>query len=170
MVIILRKRGSAFKTILMILIGVVALIFLSSYLMPLLMRNSFLLTTKYEQAMKLFSFGSGNWFDNIPSSPKMRITEFMNVAEEYIRKPWFAPLGKGFCGTVKDHLGLFTDLTEFSFSKWELDLFKRMQYDHDTKECGCKGTRRQRNTAVKEHGSRGAWRQRNLAAKGYRCG
>lgn len=122
MVIILRKRGSAFKTILMILIGVVALIFLSSYLMPLLMRNSFLLTTKYEQAMKLFSFGSGNWFDNIPSSPKMRITEFMNVAEEYIRKPWFAPLGKGFCGTVKDHLGLFTDLTEFSFSKWELDL------------------------------------------------
>lgn len=122
MVLILHKRGSALKTIIMILVGVVALIFLASYLMPLLMKNSFLLSTKYEQAMKLFSFRSGNWFDNMPSSPKMRITEFMNITEEYIRKPWYALFGKGFCGTIKDHLGMFTDLTEFSFSKWELEL------------------------------------------------
>ena len=52
----------------------------------------------------------------------MRIAEFLNIAEEYLRKPWYALFGKGFCGTIKDHLGLFEDLSEFSFSKWELEL------------------------------------------------
>ena len=122
MTLILRKKGSTTKTIIMIIIGVITLMILSSYLMPLLMKNSLLLTTKYEQAIKLFSFESDNWFDNLPASPKMRIGEFMNIIEEYAHKPWFALLGKGFCGTIKDHLGLFDELTEFSFSSWELDL------------------------------------------------
>lgn len=122
MVTILAKKGSALKTIVMVMIGVFVLLFLGFYLMPLLMKNSMLLTTKYEQAMKLFAFNSDNWFENIPSSPKMRITEFMNIAEEYFRKPWYAVFGKGFCGTIQDHLGLFDDLSEFAFSRWELEL------------------------------------------------
>lgn len=121
MVAIMLRRRSIVKTMIMILIGVLALAFLTSYLLPLLMNNSFLLATKYEQAVKMFSFGSENWFENIPSSPKMRITEFMNIIEEYVSKPWFAFFGKGFCGTIKDRLGLFTDLDEFSFSIWELN-------------------------------------------------
>lgn len=122
MVVIMRKKGSAVKTIAVIFIAIIILVVMSTYIMPLLMNNSLLLTTKFEQAKSLFSFNSGDWFENLPASPKMRITEFMNIVAEYLKKPWYGVFGKGFCGTIKDNLGLFDELNEFSFSQWELQL------------------------------------------------
>lgn len=122
MILLMRRNGSPIKTVLVLVLGVVTLMLLLNYLLPLLMQQSLLLTTKFDQAKQLFSFTSDDWFANIPSSPKMRITEFMNVAEEFMQKPWFLIFGKGFGGTIKDNLGLFNDLSEFAFSQWELEL------------------------------------------------
>lgn len=122
MVIIILKQGKAVKTVLMLFVGCLVLFCLLSFLFPLLIGKSMLLSIKYEQAMKMLSFSSDNWFDNIPSSPRMRIAEFVEIAVEYIHKPWFAFLGKGFGGTVVDRLRIFTDVDEFAFSRWELDL------------------------------------------------
>lgn len=122
MLIVMKRKGSATKTILFTGVAIILVIFVVQYLLPILMKNNVLLSTKYQQVRLLFSFGSDNWFDNIPSSPKMRIAEFLNIGYEFIAKPWFLPFGKGFGGTVKDRLGLFSDLSEFSFSEWELNL------------------------------------------------
>ena len=122
MAIVVFKQGHAVKTILMLFVGCFVLFGLLSFLLPLLREKSMLLSIKYEQAMKMLSFSSDNWFDNIPSSPRMRIAEFLDIAEEYIYKPWFAFWGKGFGGTVVDRLKIFTDVDEFAFSRWELNL------------------------------------------------
>ena len=122
MLIIMKRNGSATKTIIGAFLAVILLFFIAEYLFPKLMADSELLTVKYQQAMRLVSIGRSNWFDNIPSSPKMRITEFLNIGNELISKPWYLPFGKGFCGTITDGLRLFSDLNEFAFSEWELQL------------------------------------------------
>lgn len=122
MLIIMKRKGSAAKTIIGAFLAVILLFFIAQYLLPRFMADSRLLTVKYQQAMQLFSVGGSDWFDSIPASPKMRITEFLNIGNELISKPWYLPFGKGFCGTIKDGLGLFSDLNEFAFSEWELQL------------------------------------------------
>lgn len=122
MVVLMIRKRSGVKTILMVIVAVVLLILLSNFIFPLLMKNSQLLTVKYQQARRMFSFGGGNWLENMPESPKMRITEFLNIFAEYVRKPWFSILGKGFCGTIRDNLNLFSNLSSFAFSNWELQL------------------------------------------------
>lgn len=122
MLIIVKRQGYAAKTILAIVFASVCVIIVATVFLPKLAQNNLLLSTKLNQATAMFSFSGGNWLENMASSPKMRITEFMNIGAEYFRKPWYAFWGKGFAGTIKDNLNLFDDLTEFSFSKWELNL------------------------------------------------
>lgn len=122
MLIIIKRQGHAAKTVFAIVSSVIAVIFVSVILLPKLAENSMLLNVKLEQASAMFTFTGENWLENMPSSPKMRITEFMNIAAEYLREPWFAIFGKGFGGTIVDNLNLFNDLSEFSFSSWELEL------------------------------------------------
>lgn len=122
MLIIMKRKGSATKMIIGVVATVILLSVISQFLLPRLMTDSKLLTSKYQQTIQLFSVSNSNWFDSIPASPKMRITEFLNISNELFEKPWFLPFGKGFCGTIKDGLGLFTDLNEFAFSEWELRL------------------------------------------------
>ncbi len=122
MLLLMKRKGSAAKTMFMVIFAGIAVIIIMSWLFPILMSKSRLLSIKYEQAASLFSFGGGDWLENMPESPKMRITEFMNIGAEYLKKPWFALLGKGFAGTIKDNLDLFSNLNGFDFSKWELEL------------------------------------------------
>lgn len=84
-------------------------------------KNNRLLYEKNKQVVGLFNVSSENWFNNIPGSPKMRVTEFMNISSELIEKKMIL-FGKGFAGTIKDNGGFFLDLSESSFSKWELEL------------------------------------------------
>lgn len=80
------------------------------------------LTTKANDIEGLISFVATGDLKLIPDSPMMRITEFINVGYEYVIHPWFMLFGKGFIGSIQDHLGLFPDLTEADFSKWQLEL------------------------------------------------
>ena len=122
MIVIMAKQGSSTKTLVMVGVAVFGLIIASQIIFPYLMSSSRLFAIKFEQASDMFSFGSGDWLRNMASSPKMRITEFMNIAAEYVLKPWYAIFGKGFVGTIKDNLHLFDELSTFAFSEWELHL------------------------------------------------
>ena len=84
-------------------------------------KNNILLSEKNKQVSGLLDFSSDNWFENIPCSPKMRLTEFLNISSELIESKMLL-LGKGFAGTIKDNGMYFDNLSEFSFSKWELEL------------------------------------------------
>lgn len=121
MIVIMAKRGSPVKMIITTFFVMVLLVIGLSVLLPYLRSTSKLFAIKFEQVSDMFSFG-GNWLENMSSSPKMRITEFMNIGAEYLGKPWLMIFGKGFTGTIKDNLGLFDELTGFSFSEWELNL------------------------------------------------
>lgn len=82
-------------------------------------------TAKLAQAVQLLSLSNDNWYDNIPFSPKVRLEEFLNISQEYVKKPWFALLGKGWCGNTKDHRNGFGYNDEASFS---LDQYQNNSY------------------------------------------
>lgn len=122
MFIITKRNSSSIKVFWFIFLAILLLFFIIFVVFPVFIEKSQLLKIKFLQAQQLLSIGRGNWFDSIPASPRMRISEFLNIGYELLIKPWFLPLGKGFCGTVKDGLGLFAGLSEFDFSEWELQL------------------------------------------------
>jgi hypothetical protein len=65
---------------------------------------------KLNEAIKAISFINSkgyNWYDLLPDSPKTRIEEFLNIFLEYTKKPYFAMLGKGYGGSIEDHLNTF---------------------------------------------------------------
>lgn len=120
MFLIAGKLGVKSHTIVISIIVVPLIaIFLFSHLEK--QKNNILLSEKNKQVFGLLNVSSENWFDNIPSSPKMRVTEFINISSELIEKKMIL-FGKGFAGTIKDNGGFFLDLSESSFSKWELEL------------------------------------------------
>ncbi|WP_206214664.1 hypothetical protein [Adlercreutzia sp. ZJ242] len=116
-----KQQGANVKSLFVTVLAVFIIVFAVLFLLPKLAADSFLLSSKIEQAVGLFSFGD-NWLESMPSSAQMRVTEFLNIGYELINKPWFLPFGKGFIGTVTDGLGYFKDLTVFAFSDWELVL------------------------------------------------
>ncbi len=73
---------------------------------------------KLNQAFLLMTAFSADAYEVIPSSPKMRIEEFLNIIREYSDKPYFI-LGKGFGGSVKDYSGEFGYYEEGAFHKDE---------------------------------------------------
>lgn len=75
---------------------------------------------KLNQAFLLMTAFSSDAYEVIPSSPKMRIEEFLNIIREYNDKPYFI-LGKGFGGSVKDYSGGFGYYEEGAFQKDEYD-------------------------------------------------
>ncbi|MGX7199927.1 hypothetical protein ACWOEH_08735 [Enterococcus nangangensis] len=120
MIVILFKKKKSLKNI---IIGMV-LLFSSSaiilLILPRLLSNSFLFNTKFNQFFSMISFWRSDWLSSMDSSPKMRITEFINIGFEYLLKPWFLFFGKGFMGSIQDKLNLFDNVTTFAFSEWEV--------------------------------------------------
>lgn len=70
--------------------------------------NSMLFKAKLNQSMSLLNIFEPNWLINMPSSPQARIIELMNIIYEYLEKPWMFLFGKGYMGTVKDHIGMLS--------------------------------------------------------------
>lgn len=65
--------------------------------------NDSLSSKKFTQAYLLISAVDVDLYENIPTSPRMRIEEFLNTLEEYKRKPYYAVFGKGFGGGHRDY-------------------------------------------------------------------
>ena len=79
---------------------------------------------KLTQAVLLLSVVDPEWYINIPSSPKQRIEEFLNIIEEYKLKPLYIIEGKGFAGSIKDHRN--------SFGSYLIDSFSEDQYSNNS--------------------------------------
>ncbi|TPV41407.1 hypothetical protein [Bacillus dicomae] len=119
--LIIQLRRKLYRaTFLTLIIGFFMIYLSLKFIVPSLSSTSFLFSTKLEQASSMLLFGSG-WLENMPSSPKMRITQILNITSEYFEKPWFIFTGKGYLGTIKDNLSFFTGADEFAYSSWQLN-------------------------------------------------
>ena len=116
-------KQSAVRFQLKHILGILLFLFVMLQITPkILGYENNVLIAKTNDISGLISFVTTGDLKLIPDSPMMRISEFINVGYEYIIHPWFLFFGKGFIGSVQDHLGLFPTLNEFDFSEWQLEL------------------------------------------------
>lgn len=86
-------------------------------------QSSTIFSSKLREVVALFDFGPG-WLKNMPVSPRVRIAEFVNVLYEYIEHPLRIITGKGYLGTIKDHVGLITNVLDaYSVEQDRLGIF-----------------------------------------------
>lgn len=88
---------------------------------PFIAENNVLFRIKYDEAMGLLRFWSEGWIQNMPGSPRFRVGEFINICYEYLAKPWYIIFGKGYMGTITDHVGIFGAHfipSAFSIEQW----------------------------------------------------
>lgn len=69
--------------------------------------QSQLTQNKLNEVIGLISFWEPNWLNNIPTSPRYRVVEFINIWIEYMRKPYYLLFGKGYIGSFKDYINGF---------------------------------------------------------------
>ncbi|WP_282020648.1 hypothetical protein [Planomicrobium okeanokoites] len=115
-------RSGRYKTLIITTLGSIILaIPIFTILLPYVVSVNLLFAIKFEQVTSAFLFWKDDWFSTMPASPKTRISQFLNIVAEYFNKPWSLLTGKGYLGTIRDNLNIFGPLTEFEYSKWELD-------------------------------------------------
>lgn len=95
-----------------------------------LILNNELFAAKIMQVIRLVRFWRSDWLANMPPSPRMRISEMLNVFVEFYQKPWLIFTGKGYCGSILDHIKMFGSWTPgqnaFSDIEWKYNIFYRM--------------------------------------------
>lgn len=89
------------------------------------------LKVQVDQVISLFDFSRDDWLSSMNASPRARIAELLNITVEYFHKPYFVLFGKGYMGSVKDHLNLFGEisLSGYSYGEWISGSFYQM---HET--------------------------------------
>lgn len=81
--------------------------------------SQYLLKQKIEEVAGLLNIFSPSWFSNMPPSPRFRISELLNILAEYYKKPYYFVFGKGYLGSIVDHLRLFERVGgDFSDDQW----------------------------------------------------
>ena len=84
---------------------------------------------KLNQAISMLTFWRRDWLSTLPNSARFRIEEIRGIIAEYIKKPYYLILGKGFMGTFTDAYNYFftsphTGSTDsFSAYEWSLGAF-----------------------------------------------
>lgn len=116
------------KLVLGILLPVVA-ITVFGWTMKSVFQENDLMAYKLYSLKSMFGFGPG-WLENMAHSPKVRVGEIINIAIEYIRKPWLLITGKGFLGTVKDYSNVWENAIvsydAFTDEEWNANVFYSM--------------------------------------------
>ncbi|MCD8271022.1 MAG: hypothetical protein LUD46_23120 [Parabacteroides sp.] len=95
-----------------------------NYIMNKANSGDSLSSRKLTQAVLLLSVVDPEWYINVPSSPKQRIEEFLNILEEYKLKPLYSIGGKGFAGNIQDYRN--------SFGSYLIDSFSEDQYANNS--------------------------------------
>lgn len=81
--------------------------------------SNWLLHSKMEQVISFLKFWEPNWLQEMEISPRYRIVEFINICVEYSEKPWMALLGKGYLGSIKDHINMLVRVGgDFTNVQW----------------------------------------------------
>lgn len=115
MVIIALKKQKRFISLLLLLATLFPFIIGVLFILNAFKDEYVLFSIKLNQASSLLSIWDPDWLNNLPDSPKYRVTEFLNICYEYLKKPWYLLLGKGYMGTIQDHISMF-HFTEGAFS------------------------------------------------------
>ncbi len=86
--------------------------------------QNYLLSQKIKSVISLLNIFSENWLKNMSASPQFRVTEFLNTCIELLNKPWYLLTGKGYLGSIVDHLDMFRRIGgEFSDYQWNNGTF-----------------------------------------------
>ncbi len=102
----------------MIIIAFLGILIIPNMLQDLAI-NSQLTQNKSNEVMGLLKFWEPNWLKNMPTSPRYRVVEFIDICIEYIKKPYYLFFGKGYIGTFKDHILGFNMGYQSAFSYQE---------------------------------------------------
>lgn len=84
---------------------------------------------KLDQALSAFQIWKPDWLDNLPVSVRFRVEEVKAIVTEYMEKPYYMLLGKGYMGTFKDTSMYFQTSSEagsvhaFSLFEWDMRAF-----------------------------------------------
>lgn len=100
-VVVTMRRGR-FKSLILIGIGFLLVLVNSGSILNLITGTEYG-QWKYNQFINVFNFSGGglvNWYNNVDASPRFRIDEFVNIALEYVHKPFYALFGKGNAGSI----------------------------------------------------------------------
>lgn len=119
-----------------IIIAVVILLFIASLnVQGLSIGNKYnkdgLIERKITELESVLAITRPNYYQQIEESPKARIDEFLNVLIDYNQNPLYSIFGKGFGGTVKDHLRVFGNFRASFFSDDEYR-FGAFSFLHET--------------------------------------
>ena len=107
------------KFVFVMLAIILALFFVIFILPGVNTQSNYLLSSKIEDVSKLFNIFSKDWLINMPASPKYRILELVNTVVEFVKKPWCIPFGKGYLGSIRDHVRMFVRVGgDFSDLQW----------------------------------------------------
>lgn len=114
---------SKYKLMYLLIPTIIGTLVLIVLLLSNVLDSSILWNSKFKQVVDLLSFWKKDWFVNMSESPKARLSELLNTVCEYAKKPYFLVAGKGYMGSIKDHLSLFGFVYEeggFSIEEWEI--------------------------------------------------
>lgn len=75
---------------------------------------------KLNSAKAILEIWDPGWIENMPSSPKHRIDEFLNIIIEMKEHPIFLPFGKGYGGNILHHIALKPWTVNGDFSEFEV--------------------------------------------------
>ncbi len=82
---------------------------------------------KLRAAVEFISVWEPDWLQKMQYSPKARIAELLNVCIEFFHKPWLIITGKGYLGSIRDHVNMFGDMTRhtesYRIEEWTNGLF-----------------------------------------------
>jgi len=76
---------------------------------------------KFNEVLSVISFWRSDWIDSLPTSPRYRVAQFINIFIEYLNKPYYFFFGKGYFGTYRDYINGFTEGYLSAFTKQEYD-------------------------------------------------
>lgn len=118
--LMLWRKKKIFSLILVLLILPVVF-FVSIQAVYVLSSSSILFNSKLTQALSIVKVWDPGWLISMPLSPRFRIIEFISIWYEYLEKPWFLLLGKGYMGTITDQTGMIGTnfiLDAYSINEW----------------------------------------------------
>lgn len=83
---------------------VIIILIFGTTILEMLENNNSLFNYKFKQVQSIVNIFDPNWYNNLLPSPKVRITEMINIFLELIKNPIYLFFGKGYMGTFIDYI------------------------------------------------------------------
>lgn len=118
-IIFILMKTKQYRKLLLILMIMPLIILVGVNMISILQENSVLFNYKLIQATAILNIWDSNWLYSLPDSPRFRVTEFINIVYEYLNKPLYLLFGKGYLGSITDHISAFSYMPgAFTDEQW----------------------------------------------------